>query len=121
MPAASEPADAEGEDAQRSAPQGDAGGEEGAQALGELTNRLTAAELGPTWDASPPRPGVQAAWGVQGGGGVPRTTLKALAPMTAGRVLLARSDTPSSIASPDAMSPSMRCAQRRGWCQLWAE
>ncbi|KAL4425881.1 hypothetical protein ABPG75_009897 [Micractinium tetrahymenae] len=81
-------------------------------ALGEVTNRLAGAHLGAApgaaCDAASPPPAAQRwAGGAAGAGGVPRTTLKAMAPMTAAKALM-RADTPSSLASPEAMSPSMR-------------
>lgn len=90
-------------------------------ALGEVTNRLAGAHLGAAaaagaaCDADSPLPAAQC-WG-SGGGPAPRTTLKAMAPMTAAKALM-RADTPSSLASPEAMSPSMRwvpgkCRQHR--------
>ena len=69
------------------------------EALGEVTNRLAAAHLGAAGAcdaAHHPAPAL------------PRTALKAMAPMTAAKALLQRADTPSSLASPEAMSPSMR-------------
>lgn len=65
--------------------------------MGELTNRLAGAALGAAAVAAPgtaarPRPAALAA---------------GLAPMTAAKALM-REDTPSSLSSPDALSPSMR-------------
>ncbi|KAI7842302.1 hypothetical protein COHA_003942 [Chlorella ohadii] len=71
-------------------------------ALGEVTNRLAAARLAADCDASP------AAQRAGGGAPPPRTALKAMAPMTAAKALMRPADTPSSLASPEALSPSMR-------------
>lgn len=71
-------------------------------ALGEVTNRLAGARLAADCDASPP------ARGAAGGAPPPRTALKAMAPMTAAKALMRPADTPSSLASPEALSPSMR-------------
>lgn len=81
-----------------------AAGEALEEALGEVTNRLAAAYLMAVapCDTSP-----AGRTGGGMGGGAPRTTLKALAPMTAAKALM-RADTPSSLASPEALSPSMR-------------
>ncbi|PRW58927.1 hypothetical protein C2E21_2145 [Chlorella sorokiniana] len=72
------------------------------EALGEVTNRLAGARLAAECDASPA--------GQRAGGGAPppRTALKAMAPMTAAKALMRPADTPSSLASPEALSPSMR-------------
>lgn len=86
------------------------------EALGEVTNRLAAAQLGERagdCEASPQAGAPQQQRWV-GGSTAPRTTLKAMAPMTAAKALM-RADTPSSLASPEAMSPSMRCLAG-GWC-----
>lgn len=105
-------------------PAGEGGSEGGA--LGEVTNRLAAAHLsgaaGPgtagACEHDSPPPAAQQRWGVAAGagagaGGMPRTTMKAMAPMTAAKALM-RADTPSSLASPEAMSPSMRCGHEAG-------
>lgn len=69
-------------------------------ALGEVTNRLATTHLAADCDASP---------AAQRGGALPpRTALKAMAPMTAAKALMRPADTPSSLASPEALSPSMR-------------
>ena len=79
------------------------------QALGEVTNRLAATHLATAaCDISPQRHAAAAGVGGQGQGLLPRaTTMKAMAPMTAAKAHM-RADTPSSMASPEAMSPSMR-------------
>ena len=69
-----------------------AGHSAGSSGLEEVTNRLAGVGLHPHLTALRPK-----------------TTLKALAPMTAAKALM-REDTPSSLASPEALSPSMRCA-----------
>eukprot|EP00887_Chlorella_sp_A99_P004740 scaffold4.g4740.t1 len=66
---------------------------DGDEALEEVTNRLAG--------------GAGLGLGAPGTAARPRTTLKALAPMTAAKALM-RADTPSSLASPEALSPSMR-------------
>ncbi|KAL4445739.1 hypothetical protein ABPG77_008938 [Micractinium sp. CCAP 211/92] len=71
--------------------------------LGEVTNRLATAQLNAACNPDSPPPPAAQRWA----GGAPRTTLKAMAPMTAAKALM-RADTPSSMASPAAMSPSMR-------------
>jgi hypothetical protein len=86
------------------------------QALGEVTNRLAATHLaaGAACDVSPQRYAAAAGVGAQGQvqGLLPRgTTMKAMAPMTAAKAHM-RADTPSSMASPEAMSPSMRWGLR---------